>query len=52
MEKTRSLEAKVKLLQVGLIALGLLNVFILLSAFGEGAKKKTFEEIDANVSIS
>jgi hypothetical protein len=47
MEKTRSLEAKVKLLQVGLIALGLLNVFILLSAFGEGAKKKTFEEIDA-----
>ncbi len=46
METLRNLKTQVNMLKFGLLALGLLNVFILLSAFGDRSKKKRFEEID------
>lgn len=47
METTKNLTKQVTMLKVGFLTLGLLNIFILLSAFGDKTKKKSFEEIDA-----
>jgi hypothetical protein len=47
MEAKSNLARQITMLKIGLLTFGLLNIFILLSAFGDKSKRKKFEEIDA-----